>query len=45
MSASGWGEILFTLIVTVALAIPLGAYLARVWKRERTWLDPIMALG
>jgi K+-transporting ATPase ATPase A chain len=42
MSASGWGEILFTLIVTVALAIPLGAYLARVWKRERTWLDPVL---
>ncbi len=26
----------------VALAIPLGAYLARVWKGESTWLDPVL---
>jgi K+-transporting ATPase ATPase A chain len=42
MSASGWGEIIFTLVITVALAVPLGAYLARVWKGERTWLDPVL---
>jgi K+-transporting ATPase ATPase A chain len=42
MSASGWGEILFTLVVTVALAIPLGAFLARVWQRQTTWLDPVL---
>ncbi|HEY1560240.1 MAG TPA: potassium-transporting ATPase subunit KdpA [Caulobacteraceae bacterium] len=42
MSASGWGEIIFTLVITVALAVPLGAYLARVWKGGRTWLDPVL---
>ena len=42
MSASGWGEIIVTLVITVALAVPLGAYLARVWKGERTWLDPVL---
>ena len=42
MNASGWGEILVTIGITVALAIPLGAYLARVWQGERTWLDPVL---
>jgi K+-transporting ATPase ATPase A chain len=42
MEARGWLEILFTIGVTVALAWPLGIYLARVWKRERTWLDPVL---
>jgi K+-transporting ATPase ATPase A chain len=42
MSASGWGEIVFTLLITIVLAVPLGAYLARVWKRKRTWLDPVL---
>jgi K+-transporting ATPase ATPase A chain len=43
MDPRGWGEILFTLAVTVALAVPLGAYMARVWQGERTWLDPVLA--
>src|SRR5580698_8548980 len=42
MDVRGWGEILVTIAITVALAIPLGAYLARVWKGERTWLDPVL---
>jgi K+-transporting ATPase ATPase A chain len=42
MNASGWGEIVFTIAMTVALAVPLGAYLARVWQGERTWLDPVL---
>ncbi|MGZ6017486.1 MAG: potassium-transporting ATPase subunit KdpA [Phenylobacterium sp.] len=42
MDARGWSEILFTIAVTVALAWPLGIYLARVWKNERTWLDPVL---
>jgi K+-transporting ATPase ATPase A chain len=37
----GWSEILFTTAITVALAWPLGLYMARVWKDERTWLDPV----
>jgi K+-transporting ATPase ATPase A chain len=42
MDVRGWSEILFTIAVTVALAWPLGIYLARVWKGERTWLDPVL---
>ncbi|HEY2481949.1 MAG TPA: potassium-transporting ATPase subunit KdpA [Caulobacteraceae bacterium] len=42
MNASGWGEILVTIAITVALAVPLGAYMARVWQGGRTWLDPIL---
>jgi len=41
MDARGWLEIFFTIGVTVALAWPLGIYLARVWKGESTWLDPV----
>jgi len=42
MDVRGWSEILFTTAVTVALAWPLGIYMARVWKGERTWLDPVL---
>ena len=42
MDVRGWGEILVTIAITVALAWPLGAYMARVWKGERTWLDPVL---
>jgi len=42
MDASGWAEIALTLAAIVACAIPLGAYLARVWQGERTWLDPVL---
>ena len=42
MNAAGWGEIVFTLAVTLALAVPLGFFLARVWKGESTWLDPVL---
>ena len=42
MDVRGWGEILVTIAITVALAIPLGAYLARVWQGGRTWLDPVL---
>src|SRR5579864_6297416 len=42
MDPRGWGEIVFTIAITVALGIPLGAYLARVWKGESTWLDPAL---
>ena len=42
MDERGWSGILFTIAITVALAFPLGFYLARVWKGERIWLDPIL---
>ena len=42
MDARGWGEIVFTIGVTVLLAFPLGIYMARVWQGERTWLTPVL---
>jgi len=42
MDPKGWAEIIFTLAVTVTLAVPLGAYLARVWQGGTTWLDPVL---
>jgi K+-transporting ATPase ATPase A chain len=42
MDWRGWAEIVFTIGVTVALAWPLGTYLARVWQGESTWLDPVL---
>jgi K+-transporting ATPase ATPase A chain len=43
MDVRGWGEIVFTIALTLILAWPLGVYMARVWKGERTWLDPVLA--
>jgi K+-transporting ATPase ATPase A chain len=42
MDARGWLEILFTIGLSVALAWPLGLYMARVWKGEATWLSPVL---
>jgi K+-transporting ATPase ATPase A chain len=42
MDVRGWGEIVFTIAVTVILAFPLGIYMARVWQGESTWLDPVL---
>ncbi|HLK25566.1 MAG TPA: potassium-transporting ATPase subunit KdpA [Caulobacteraceae bacterium] len=42
MNASGWGEIIVAIAITVALAIPLGTYMARVWQGQSTWLDPVL---
>ncbi|WP_293902434.1 potassium-transporting ATPase subunit KdpA [Phenylobacterium sp.] len=42
MNGAGWAEIVITIGVTLGLAWPLGAYLARVWQGQRTWLDPVL---
>ena len=42
MTWQGWAEIAFILGLTIALGWPLGFYMARVWKGERTWLDPVL---
>ena len=42
MDGRGWAEIALTIGLTVAVAWPLGVYLARVWAGERTWLDPVL---
>ena len=41
MDVRGWGEIVFTVGVTVILAFPLGLYMARVWQGEIKWLQPV----
>ena len=42
MTWQGWAEIALTIALSVALAWPLGAYLARVFQGGRTWLDPVL---
>jgi len=42
MTNNGWFQILFFLLVILAVTKPLGAYMARVFNREKTFLDPVM---
>ena len=41
MTANGWFQIGFFLLVILVLTKPLGVFMARVFNRERTFLDPI----
>jgi potassium-transporting ATPase potassium-binding subunit len=42
MTVNGWFQIILFLIVIFALTKPLGVFMARVFNRERTFLDPVM---
>ena len=42
MTTNGYIQVVFYLVILVALAYPLGLYMARVYKREHTFLDPII---
>jgi K+-transporting ATPase ATPase A chain len=42
MTANGWLQIIFLLLVLFLATKPLGAFMTRVFSRERTWLDPVM---
>jgi len=42
MTANGCLQILFLLIVVWVATKPLGSFMARVFGRERTWLDPAL---
>jgi K+-transporting ATPase ATPase A chain len=42
MNFQGWAEIALTIGLAVGLAWPLGIYMARVWREESTWLDPVL---
>jgi K+-transporting ATPase ATPase A chain len=42
MNWQGWAEIALTLALILGLGWPLGAYLARVWQGQGTWLDPLL---
>src|SRR5579863_6147387 len=42
MTANGWFQILFFLALILAVTKPLGVFMARVFSRERTFLDPVV---
>ena len=42
MTNNGWFQILFFLLVVLAITKPLGAFMTRVFNREKTLLDPIL---
>ncbi len=42
MTANGWLQILVFLALILAVTKPMGVFMARVFSRERTFLDPVM---
>jgi len=42
MSLNGWLQIIVYFAVIVLLTRPMGVFMARVFSRERTWLDPLV---
>ncbi len=42
MTLNGWLQIGLFLLAILAVTPPLGRYMARVFKRERTWFDPVL---
>jgi K+-transporting ATPase ATPase A chain len=42
MTVNGWAQILFFLLALGVVTPLVGAYMARVFRRQRTWLDPVL---
>ncbi len=42
MTANGWLQIIVYLAVILAITKPIGVFMARVFNRERTFLDPVL---
>src|SRR5450432_4092403 len=42
MTNNGWFQIIFFLLVVLAITKPLGAFITRVFNREKTLLDPLL---
>src|SRR5262249_32419866 len=42
MTANGWFQIFFFLLVIFLVTKPLGVFMTRVFNREKTFLDPIL---
>jgi potassium-transporting ATPase potassium-binding subunit len=42
MTLNGWVQILLFLVLILAVTKPLGIFMARVFNRERTFLDPVV---
>src|SRR5438132_13282987 len=42
MTANGWFQILFFLVLIFLVTKPMGVFMARVFNRERTFMDPVL---
>ena len=42
MTANGWFQIGFFLMVIFLVTKPIGVFMARVFNREKTFLDPVL---
>jgi K+-transporting ATPase ATPase A chain len=42
MNIFSWLQLIFYMVVLIALAKPIGLYMARVYQGERTFLDPLL---
>ena len=42
MTNNGWFQIIFFLLVVLAITKPLGLFMTRVFNREKTFLDPLL---
>jgi len=42
MTLNGWFQILVFFAAVLLVTKPMGVFMARVFSRERTWLDPVM---
>ncbi|MFI5072457.1 MAG: potassium-transporting ATPase subunit KdpA [Terriglobales bacterium] len=42
MTANGWFQILFYLLVIFLVTKPIGVFMTRVFNREKTFLDPVL---
>ncbi len=42
MTTNGWMQIGLFLALILAITKPLGVYMAKVFSRERTFLDPVV---
>src|SRR5712692_9926875 len=42
MTFNGWVQILFFFLIILAVTKPLGVFMARVFNREKTFLDPLL---
>ncbi len=42
MSVNGWLQFAIYSVILLLTVRPAGAYMARVFEGERTWLDPVL---
>ena len=42
MTANGCFQIALFFLAVLAVTKPLGSFMAKVFNRERTWLDPVL---